>query len=301
MARKPAHVVNKRDAQLAKLLTEGYTYEQCAKLAGILPSSVKAQMKTKYPDIYNSLKSKVGRPPKVSSPEEEAERLRRSQEAAETYHQRQEQIQARRREICDYLFEDPFRTLEEVGAKFGLTRERVRQIAQDDFPGLYEVRKTKRRELRQKAKDDAKAALPERFCKTCGVKINSTNQARAYCCNEHREIRLALRYHLEPELRAHHKTLVAKWLLNAAEEGRPDISETQIGYAQRVLDPELSTQDRGRWLTFGSKNRVYALEAYEKNWPIFADLPEQIQEQVKRIHEGRVEAEAESELRAQAD
>lgn len=288
MARKPAHIVDRRDAQIAQLLEEGYSYEHCAKLAGIRVHSVKTQMKTKYPELYERLKSKAGRPRK--QPTVSAAEFKRREALAEQRRQKRLEKARRRAEIAEHFFADPMRTLDETGEAFGVTRERVRQILAQDFPGRYAAKKSERRKLYEQ-KDLERN--PPRYCVTCGAEIPRHSGRVRYCSAEHREIRLALRYHLDPNMRDRQKKAVAKWVLRAAEEGRDSVTDYMVEYAERVLDPEVETEGHGRWLAYGSKNMDYAVEAYRNNWPIFELLPEQIQEQVRRVAAGREEAEAE--------
>lgn len=268
---------DKRDAQLAELLDQGYSYADLAKLAGISVPSVKMAIRTKYPEIYKRHKSQRGRPASLDS---KTTQLRR--EAHDRRLREQAEVDKRHAEIRDYLFSDPLLTLEDVGEKFGITRERVRQIASKDI-GRYGQRFAERRRIRAEAR-----AKPPRFCAVCNAEV-PPGKVR-FCSEEHRQVMTALRYHVDPDRREAQKVAVAKWVLRAAAEGHPKVDERQVAFADRVLDPEVELEVHGRWFTQGSQPLEYAVEAYEKGWPIFEKLPEPLQKQVVLVHEARMEA-----------
>jgi transposase len=254
---------DKRDAQLADLLLAGKSYEYCAKLAGIQVKSVKHMIKTKHPDVYAALKSTRGGASRLS-PEQEA----------------------RRNEIAEMVYNNPTMTLEQIGEKYGLTRERVRQLASQVDNERYVARRTFLRETadRERQEREERERPDPRFCRVCGVQLQSGR--RRFCSARHYDIATKhLRYHVDDRYRIRHRTFVARWLLEHGDELDEKDRERQLTYAARVLDPDVVQEEHGRWLTRGSKAMDAALECYRKGYPLFDELPEQIQTQVKNLHD----------------
>lgn len=268
---------DKRDNQLMALLQEGKTYADVAKLSNTSVANMKAMVKRKDPDLYEQLKGKAGRPRGQSV--DTIEKMRRE---AEQRRLRAAEVRAHRDEICDFFFADDDRTLEDAGDKFGITRERVRQIIAKDRPGLYEQRKQRkmgRKDVR-KAEAAKKHAETHR-CKVCDVGL--TTDRWSYCSQEHYDMGVAFRYHIDPEQREKHKLAVARWMA----ENPTKVNKWQHESALRMLDPTYEVNERGRWFSQGSGNLEKAIIMYENGYKMFDLLPDQLQEQVKRVVEGR--------------
>lgn len=181
----------------------------------------------------------------------------------------------RRRQIVDtWLASD---TLEEAGQKLGITRERVRQILDEELPPWYVKlhRQRQRARIRQRHFVATATIVGGAPCVICG-KLNSRPQLITCghdCATKYAVLRVHIDDgHLEGQ-RVRHRDAVARWQLEHGTD------ETQVRFARRWLARESVT--RGRWLVPGSQAHRYATEAYEKRWPIFDRLPAQIQQQIR--------------------
>lgn len=279
-----------RDEQLMALLEEGKTYQDIAKLAGTTVQAMKVMVRKKNPDLYERKKGRQGRrpdPAKAAAPAAQHEQSK----------QRAAEVAKRQQAMVDYLLADNDRTLQDVAEHFGVSREYVRQQVQKRAPGMYERRKqakreeSRRRQLtpRQRMMEDNPEAFP---CRVCGTPLPTGRTA--FCCDEHYKVWFGLRYHLDPKMRQTHKKAVAAWAARNPER----VSEYHVRHAEKVLNDEEMAY-RGRWLIQGSQNMERAIYLYENDYPMFKELPEEIQEQVRVVAEGRaVAAELEDDLDA---
>lgn len=185
-----------------------------------------------------------------------------------------EEDEARSREIAEFAYAHPELTLSSIGRRFGLSRQRVQQIATRD-PVRYAARKVR--------KPPTQAHHLTKTCTICGKMFKGP--LIKYCSEDHRQVSYALRYHTDEEYREAQKKRVASWVLKYPDRINYDDAKRReqiIASAQRVVD-DAPVQRRGRWLTAGSKAMDRALEAYRNEWPIFDKLHPDIQAQIKRI------------------
>lgn len=266
---------DRRDEQIAQMLKDGLSFKKVAEVTKLTEGSVRQQMRKKYPDLYEELlgpkESRKGRPRHGDSP-----RPPKPKVVSKSWQESRE----RAKEIAECFFSDLDLTLEDVGQKYGVTRERVRQICNIVDSERYKERKDAKKRLKVTLKEPK----PRRFCKVCGVEL--APDRTVYCSYPHYEIgTLHLRYHIDEEYRFRQRGYAARWILENQEHFTDDdrYRDQQVRHAARVLDITVDTEDHGRWLTKGSKAMMAALECYRNNWPLFDLLPEQIQEQVKRV------------------
>lgn len=155
-------------------------------------------------------------------------------------------------------FLDTELTLEAVGQEYGLTRERVRQIAAMFDPdgsrrAAHKSRVKRSQELRrdeeqwQELKNRAKAAQP---CVVCGSWVLRSRQegTRRTCSHECGEAWPNLRFHFDPVIREKHRGTIARWCV-----ANPDkVSSSQLNWSKKVLAGK-PIQSNGRWTLPGSK------------------------------------------------
>lgn len=169
-------------------------------------------------------------------------------------------------------------TLEEIGERHGVTRERVRQLISPLDPTLYKMEQLRRKgrtKLRARSKG---SPVTIRECITCGKTFETTNTSKC-CCPVHRQVYNLLRYHVDPKRHEHTRRNTAKFVLKS------DASETQKRFAQRVLDG-VELDEHGKWMIPGSLAWHWALRAHALRWPIFDQLPGEIQQQIRETSEG---------------
>lgn len=277
---------HRRNEQMVQLFRDGWTIERLVHLTRLTDSQVRNILRAWCPEDYAQASSGRGRP---LSPKKQAEleaardrSLAKERAASAEVEKNRAQVaeaEKRKRAIRDRLFSDPTLTLEDVGREFGITRERVRQIASTDprYEARYGARYALTKKHRQEQERERKRAT--RRCKVCGGPI--PGRATTYCSPEHRRIYLHhFRYHLDDQFRGQQKQAVARWVLDNPDKVEP----TQIEFAHRVLAGE-EIEPRGRWFDAGSKALEAALLAYRSDWPVFYELPPELQAQVKKIHQ----------------
>lgn len=257
-----------RNAELVAGWHGGEDIQMLAERFRLNDVTVRGVVRMADPEGYEARKKAVGRPkggPSRRTPAQDA----------------------RRREIVRHVLDEDV-TLEVAGARFGLTRERVRQILEDEDPVAYhllqDVRKRRTASRARLETLDAKLrhelALADVDCPTCGTRhaaVRSGNGNRRFCRPRCQEIyNQTLRYHREGEADKHLRSISA-WVSRNAEKwsdgGRRDY---QVRYANRVLAGETAPigEVHGRWFVAGSAVEAAALEAWAGDWPILGELAE---------------------------
>lgn len=168
-------------------------------------------------------------------------------------------------------------TLERIARRIGLTRERVRQLTMQMAP--WEPWQAVRTERLAMA-EEIQAVLSEVECETCGHPFSikpGERDHRKYCSRTCREAYESLRYHLDDERRLKQRVLIARWALENPDRA----SELQIRHARRVIEHGPEHGSGKRWLIEGSTGFEVAVTAFCDGWPVFDELPAQIQVQIR--------------------
>lgn len=242
MGRKPK---TERNAEIAAMIENGATLTDAAEKFDISKQRVRQILSAHHPDAYDAVKKTRTSTSKVD-------------------------IQA----IVDFVFSDDNITLAEAGEKFGISGERIRQIAVAHDPVEY-AKRQRRRKAVTALRNEMSNLRQEKVCRCCGESFYG--RGINFCCEEHRlNVNIHLRYHIDDDYRNKHLEMVADWV------GRnPDkVSDNQQRFAERVRNGE--AKRKGRWFVEGSKAFRIAQEACVKHWPVFAQLPPGLQEQVKK-------------------
>lgn len=173
-------------------------------------------------------------------------------------------------------------SLSDVGRRHGVTREYVRQCRNDLIPpNLIALanaqqkayKRAKKSQKERRAEEERKARQYAKVCRVCGVAFRTAYEP-AQSCTGHGPYWRTLRGHIAP-FRELHRNYVAQIILRDPEK----YGEYSTRHAQRVINgDEIDTH--GRWLVHGSQAWKCAFEACQNDWPIFKELPEQIQQQV---------------------
>lgn len=168
-------------------------------------------------------------------------------------------------------------TLEQIGQRHGVTRERVRQVLSKHDPTLYRLAKIRRR-ARTRLRNWVNAGSVARFgtCRICGDDFEMVDSKSVYCSPVHRQIWMLFRYQVDDRMRATHRAAMAKWFLRNSED------QVQLRYAERVLAGTAEVGRRRRFIQVGSLNWHWALRAYVLDWPLFGMLHEDVQEQIRQ-------------------
>ncbi len=164
-------------------------------------------------------------------------------------------------------------TYREVSERYGITRERVRQIVNLVYgPDAVQDRQSENRELRKLARAMER---PLTECIICGARIPKVpSYKHQSCCPEHAFMWTRIRHHVA-EYRERHRINVAKWHVAHPEK----VNGTMFRSAQRHLDGTVGYH--GRWLVESSVSHSTATQAYREGWPIFERLVPEIQDQIR--------------------
>jgi hypothetical protein len=135
-------------------------------------------------------------------------------------------------------------TLEELGRRYGVTREYVRQVVEQHYPGSGQEARRRRREradeVTAQKKAQAQAEIQERVnrgeappCAVCGQpNLRALDSAKSLTCGEIcAEAWPVLRYYLQPGYAAKHREAIARSTLK-----NPRSKPFERAHAQRVLD-----------------------------------------------------------------
>jgi hypothetical protein len=269
-------------------LRAGVSYDEAAEQYEITPAYVRLLAKRLDPALYKERMGRPGRPrldPAVVAARAD-EREQRSAEIAERMSAMQQGWDQRRHDVAQAVFDNPTTPLAEIGAQFGVSGERARQCANEVDPDRYKQRKLARRDASKAARRtaDLRERRSRQTCKTCGGPLPIEGNRTKYCTDHCRDVHnLHLRYHIDDGYRLRHHVAAANWTMNNLHLIPEREREIAKNHAQRVLAGEI-LEDRGRWLVAGSKAMDAALECYEKGWPIFDRLPEEVQKQVIDVH-----------------
>ncbi len=115
-------------------------------------------------------------------------------------------------------------------------------------------------------------------CQTCGGPMfpHDGKKSQRNCSTRCRLLWMAVRLHT-PEYRDNHRKLVATRQLETSQD------PVTLRAARRLLDDEAGTH--GRWLIEGSAVFLAARELCSGDMPLFKELPEEIQAQVRNSFE----------------
>lgn len=141
----------------------------------------------------------------------------------------------RDREIAR-LAAEGLETLEAIGAKFGMSRERIRQIVNREGVFISDVR-ARRAEARI-AEDEALRQAVCRVCRRPFRRVGNTSTCSADCAR----LRVIGRHYLEPEKAAQGMVNQATTILRRPEKYKA----ASVRWAERVLAGEVTTPNR-RW------------------------------------------------------
>lgn len=173
------------------------------------------------------------------------------------------------RALVAYVRDDM--TLEQIGRRYGVCRERIRQDCNRVDRTLYALAR-RRRKARQRLASLSGGAGYHGVgqCATCGENFTRSMSSQKYCSPTHYQVAIMLRYHTDDRFWERHGRAVARWNL-AHDHG------SKVG-AENVLDG--TVERRGRWLVEGSVAFHWCLRAYSLEWPIFDRLHPQIRQQI---------------------
>jgi hypothetical protein len=171
-------------------------------------------------------------------------------------------------------------TMEQIGARHDLTRERVRQILAAFDPTLVALAKRRRLARTRLRAFVATGTLPTRLeCRLCGEGFIGDPHS-TFCCNEHREIHLALRYQINPEYHDNFQRTMAHWRLRQ-DPGDIYAHNVLAGTVGAAPHPNGGGPVGHRWIVEGSQVHEWALAAYRNNWPVFEKFHPDVQAQIR--------------------
>jgi hypothetical protein len=159
-------------------------------------------------------------------------------------------------------------TLQAIGDRLGVSREWVRnvadRIAPHDPAGAVT---TERRRLQQ----EVASIPPMHACRMCGQRNRTV-----YCNDDHRDMHLSLRWHINADYRTNHTKSIASWVIANADA----VNDATLTHAQRRLDGS-AQPGQSSWLITGSIAWRSVRSAIEGNWPILEVLPAHLVDQVR--------------------
>jgi hypothetical protein len=158
-------------------------------------------------------------------------------------------------------------TLQEIGDLYGLTRERIRQVVEQRFPGTGKEARRRRMEradaakAAQQAQEDAAIqarvdrgeAPPCKVCRKPNVRALTNDNTSTTCGDECAQAWPLLRYYLEEGNAEKHRMQMARWALT-----NPKAKPAQLAYARRVLAGEVTEPVKHFGIKAGSKVEALA-------------------------------------------
>lgn len=146
------------------------------------------------------------------------------------------------------LYRDEGLTLREVGNRYGLSHERIRQIATAQDPGAKETRRrlkaAKRAEQRRRELDRRLADAEP--CRICGKPV-LRGRNRLTCSPSCADSWRVVRYQLDPEFHKRFRRTQARWILRNPRKHAPG----QVSWARSVLTRD--KEPNRRFLVPGSR------------------------------------------------
>lgn len=165
-------------------------------------------------------------------------------------------------------------TLEQIGQRHGVTRERVRQIINKTDPTIYRLAKMRRKARTRHRRAMADGFSELRHCRLCGGLFEAGGLHRRFCSPVHQAVHTQiLRYQIDAEHRETHYVYVARW--NAKSE-----DPKRRTHGERVLAGEATRRGK-RWLVPGSLAFHWAVRAYVLDWPVWEQFHPDVQAQVR--------------------
>lgn len=165
-------------------------------------------------------------------------------------------------------------TAAEYARQLEISPQRASQIIQRDTHRWERALVKRRARARTNLRRAAAAGRVVLTCPLCGHVFEKRRGARRFCSQDHARRFHGLVRHLNADRRARHAVLVARWRYR----GNP----TSSNLANLERAKARTQKSQGRWLIKGSMNWDTCQQAYRQRWPIFDDLPAQIQAQVSR-------------------
>ncbi len=161
-------------------------------------------------------------------------------------------------------------TLEVIGNKYGVSREAIRQGLTKSLGAEYKEVACLSRESRESRKAHPRQQVI-RCCFVCGDQLPGIFYvgAKYSFCNQHgsdRFVRGSVMRMVDTNRQAMHAALVRK------NRNLPE--PTYDG-------PIWSQRKKKRWLNTGSQLHALVTESYQKGWPLFDLLPDEIRDQIK--------------------
>jgi hypothetical protein len=165
---------------------------------------------------------------------------------------------ARQEAIIQVALNEPALTFEEIGQRFGISRQRVDQILKRN--GIGSERTEQARLLRQKTKDEAAARarrrrlekrakeLGVRICRICYQPIPIERDRRALTCSKRcKRLWAIARLQLDPEEHDRHRQSQARTIVAHPDNRSP----AEIEWATRMVNGEQPPPNR-RYIVSGS-------------------------------------------------
>lgn len=182
----------------------------------------------------------------------------------------------RRRAMNAYVHDDM--TMEQIAKRWGISRERVRQYLHREDPTLCALVKRRRaaRTRLRKFVNEGRMTV-RRDCRLCGESFEGASN-RWFCSPIHYKAHVALRYHTDERRHDQQTKANVEWQRSKG-----------VGSAAWQANYDAGTvNERGRWLVPGSLNFHWALRAFACGWPVFEEMPGDIQAQIREYAAGEV-------------
>lgn len=161
-------------------------------------------------------------------------------------------------------------TVAAVAADAGVSRQRVDQALTALAPERP-WRALARERAAIRAEVERVRPGPPRDCRVCGARFESHVANKTTCDDACAERWQALMYAVSDARRASQRHAVARQILRTGEGS--------VAFATHVLEGTVA--ERGRWLIEGSAPWRAAVEACRAGWPVFDELPADVQRQVR--------------------
>jgi hypothetical protein len=154
----------------------------------------------------------------------------------------------RDRAIVEAFDDDPTLTLEEVGDRYGITRERVREILVQHgrVSGRKRLQARAEERLFRQFAERARSAVPCAVCGSWVLRRTRTGRKKT-CSSECTRLWNEVRFSIDEEERERQRYATATWVVEHADR----VPANRVIHAMRVLTGD--AEERGRWTISGSK------------------------------------------------